>query len=366
MLKTTFHRNAPAFLFALAVCLLSVSSARADAEVLWANGFTPDNAGFDRIAVFTDFTVINEGDKGDQYVAVADSIAAGRSLDALLVETLEDAGYKIGVHDRYFVGALADTPMPLSKRLSAPLPKQDPPFHEDPSVSRVTAHLSDVDGMFRAYGRLVVQSPAALQSASLPAELTSRTAGNYRSSGLLIITGVMRPIESEIKGGGWLPPTTENLPALKAPYVSAAYFEAVTGKLVYFVKAPIEGKQKIGDFEKELKRAHKDFPEARVARRFAVPPMPEFDSIAKVAAAKCTPFSAPTGAAQPGFAVRMGVLQARGGIPFRQSPDDRFSTRMLPPGTQVKVIGYEGAYSKVVLQDCSVGWSPSSQILIRR
>ncbi len=144
------------------------------------------------------------------------------------------------------------------------------------------------------------------------------------------------------------------------------YFEGMTGKLVYSNILPLGEKQKTKVLVKNLDQIHTNFPDARAASRFEIPPPPEYSSKsykpAKVIA--IIPGAAEEGVLKLNYAA---FLSKKGGIPFFTKPDmNHRAGFLIPTGTMVNVIGKKSVFSKVILPDGRVGWVPTDSVWVRK
>jgi hypothetical protein len=348
------------FLIAVMVCICGCVK---PIDGQWANGFTAQSAGFEKLSVFTDMTVVSLTPRGEEFLWIAESIQNAREMDNTTVEILKSKGYAIGTHERFFIGSWCKDAYPTSFAMSRRTLVKKPPFHIDPGVERLDELSMDIQTSFRQFAQMIGDGKSALAAGSLPGDVTRRIAGNYRSSGIVLILAVARRIEPENEQ--WPAFTTENMYNFKAPFIAIGYFEGMTGKLVYSNFLPISKNQKTKDLAKNFAQFHINFPIARVASRFKIPPPPEYTK--KV----FHPLDAITlnsdeeeGVTRLNFAA---FISQGGGVPFYSKPDINFRVDfMAPAGTMVNVIGKKSIFSKVILPDGRVGWVPTDTVWVRK
>ncbi|MCZ7587213.1 MAG: hypothetical protein M5R36_29880 [Deltaproteobacteria bacterium] len=352
----------------LLVCawLLGLSACGAKEESAWANGFSEDNAGFDRLAVFFDFAVIQRDLEGKTFIALRESIGDAQSMEQELTELLRRKEYPRGSFEHYYVGTNGTQPERVSQTGVKSGPLREPPYHVDPGAERVELHLIDVLGAFRSFADIVAM-PAGRPSASLPRDVAQRIAGHYRSDGLAFVLGVSRRMPDEPDEA--LPATKERIEGLRTSFLAVGYFEGATGHLVYFDAVPVGGKQEEKTFRKLFKNMNDWVPKhAETGPYFRVPPIPVYETNNDDPSDN-PPFWAPDGEVLPGTGPIniMGVLRGQGGISFQSELGvRRLGNVRLPPGTPVRVIGYRSVYTKVVLRDGAVGWVPTQSVWIRK
>ena len=154
---------------------------------------------------------------------------------------------------------------------------------------------------------------------------------------------------------------------MREPFFAVGYFEGMTGRLVFLRKVQFRGRQDPAFFRKILRKFHSEFPKARTAGRFQVPPRPKFETEKKTPAGP--PFFASPDEILPGLHSinRMGILRGKGGIPFTKTPSaDRLGTRLLSSETPVRIIGSRNVYTKIVLENGDIGWVPTSAVWIKK
>ncbi len=329
----------------------------------WANGFTAQSAGFEKLSVFTDMAVVGLTPRGEEFLWVAESIQDAREMDNTTVEILKSKGYAIGTHERFFIGSWCKDAYPTSFAMSRRTLMKKPPFHIDPGVGRLDELSMDIQISFRQFAAMIGDGESALAAGSLPEDVARRIAGNYRSSGIVLILAVARRIEPENEQ--WPAFTTENMCNFKSPFIAIGYFEGMTGKLVYSNFLPIGKNQQTKDLTKNFEQFHMNFPIARVASRFEIPPPPEYTKkIYRAPDAISINNDEEKGVTRLNF---QAFISQGGGVPLYSKPDINFRVDyMSPSGTMVNVIGKKSIFSKVILPDGRVGWVPTTAVWVKK
>ena len=329
----------------------------------WANDFNAKSAGFERISIFTDLTVVGLTPRGEEFIWIAESIQTARELDKATAEALLSKGYSIGTRERFFIGDWAEKAFATSFAMSRRTLVKTPPFHIDPGVSRLEELTTDIRVSFEHFGKMIAEGQGALKNGCLPEVAARRIAGNYRSSGFVLILGVVRDIESEKESQ--TPLNAENMYDYKSPFIAIGYFEGMTGKLVYSNILPLGEKQKGKLLKKNIEQIHMNFPQIRAASRFEVPPPPEYTGDGElIQTIKVIPEYEEEGVVKLNY---VAFLTKSGGIPLFDKPDMNYRNEyMIPTGTMVNVIGKKSIFSKVILPDGRVGWVPTDTVWVRK
>ncbi|MBZ0271480.1 hypothetical protein K8I61_05550 [bacterium] len=317
------------------------------------------------MAIVTDFAIVRREESGLTFVSLHESLDEARALDARLAGRLVELGYGAGGRQRFFVGAYASDPMRASLSEERAGPLREPPYHADPETARVPPLHAALAAIAGGLGDLAASPPETITAHNLPSDAARIVGGNYRSSGIVALFGVARRIDGE--QGLDAPLTTDRVKKLRAPFLAIAFFESATGRLVYFDRTHIGGKQRLEDVENALDRLTRDFPPAATsAAAFETPPQPALTAGTEAATA-ATPFFAPPSEIDPApeYAMMMAVVKGAGGVPFSPTGEGRGATRLLIPGTPVRVIGRAGVQAKIVLRDGSVGFVPASSVYVR-
>jgi hypothetical protein len=351
------------FTVILFFCGICSACASKSATTNWANGYTDKTAAFERIALFVDLAVVRSDASGKIYISLNESLNDAEELDDLWKTLIEEKGYEVGTHGHYFVGSYASDGMNVSlERGKAGLYKE-PPYHVDPEVMRVEQLQKDVQTAIKMFSEILAEGRDS-SNAAIPQDIAQRLGGNYRSSGFALAVGQVRNAEN-------LPTkavlTPERISKLRTSFLAIGYFEAMTGRMVYCHKELLGGEPEIGALKRIFKTAQAPFPPARQgAARFEVPPIPKYEGIKSD---QGIPMGIPAGEILPGTDLInvIAIVKGKGGVPFTKNPlPSRLDTRLIPSGSEVRILGYQGVYTKVILQDGSIGYVPSAAVWIKK
>ncbi len=357
--------------------LLQGGCATIDAPGLWTNGFTAQTSGFDQVAIFTDYTVRRTTPKDKTFIALKDSLEFARKSDETVVRILTAKGYKVGASARFFIGGYCVDSQPVSFADARQVTTRTPPFHIDPDIERVPDLAGDLHLAFQLFSEMVVGGENAARNASLPADLTKRIAGNYRSTGIVLVIGQLvineKANEEDIdKPRPQAARTLENFQDVRTPLIAVGYFEGMTGKLVFMHSETFPDSlnnktdKEIKTTEKTLLGFHADFPFVRVGGRFDVPPPPKMTTARDIAAAM--PLQPDAYYEQDMTSENFfAIVRMHGGVPFFDRPiPNRPPLKLLPSGAKVNVLGRKPDYFKVMLSDGYVGWIPADALWIKK
>lgn len=352
-------------IFALLIAILWILRPTGCAKPLdgvWTNGFTARSSGFERLSIFIDIAVKKTSPKGKAFVSISESIAAARALDRTLARLLSSKGYKIGVSERFFVGSYCDKPLPVSYGSNSRIYSRRPPFHMDPNIERVPELALDLRLSFQAFAKMIGEGEKGLQNAALARESARKIAGNYHTSGFVLVLGQAAGGDPALSPQA--PPTHENILNVVTSFLAVGYFEGATGRLVHYNMLIMPKGLPRNAFESALLRFHTNFPEARYGGRFTVPPPP------RLGAAKSAPgyIAIPRAPRVKGMRQvdYQAILRQRGGVSMSERPGTGLNTVNLPSGTTARVIGTMGIYSKIILDDGRIGWVATSTVWIKK
>lgn len=354
-------------LVVIGACFLVLAAsfaAHAQDAAVWANGFDENNAGFERALLLTDAVVVRYLENGKVFVSKSESLAFAKDIADEIGGILVKNDYPAPESQHFFSAAYSNTTRKTAFDEGKPISDQTAPMHIDPDVARLAALQSDALEALRLTADLV-SGKTTPGAASIAPESAQRLAGNFRTNTIGVCLVVTHREDKPVRE--FAEPDPDRVNRLESPLLAVAYYQADTGKLVYFHKRTTWKKQKENVFYSAVHDLHKDFPKARVGGRFAYPPAPRFDTSKSKPGADDSGFFVDSGAVMPGFeTMRFGVIQARGPVPFSKTPTaNRADTVLISPGTTVRVIGNQSIYTKVVLKDGRVGWVPTDSVWVR-
>ncbi|MCC6158434.1 MAG: hypothetical protein IT350_10310 [Deltaproteobacteria bacterium] len=346
-----------------AMLTFSAGTSSAEDAPAWFNGFDEKSAGFEKVAVFVDAAVTRYLENGKVFVSKSESMSLASALDDQLDATLRKLGYAETAHAHLFSASYSDVTRAHASETGKPIVDQTAPFHLDPDVVRVAQLADDVRGAIALTADLAAGANPA--GATLTEESARRIAGNYRANGIAVVIAVGHFEDKPVRE--FPTPDAERMRRLDAPLLAVAYYEGNSGKLVFFRRTIDWKKAKEAAVVSALKDMHDGFPKARVGGRFAVPPLPRFDSSKKDDDENALAFFAQGSDVESGFeSQRLGVIKSRTPVPFSSVPTaNRNDTSMISPNTVVRIIGRHSIYVKVVLRDGRVGWVPIDSVWLR-
>lgn len=226
-------KNVIAGLVIVVLCfsLFGAGCSKSDMMQVWANNYRPLNARFQRVAVFTDFTMIRKSKTG-LVIPIDESLKYAKALDDQIISSLILRDYEVATHEKYLIGSFANIDMNLADSRDDDGASFSPPFHVDPDISSIDSFSELILKGFGSFANMIAGGEGAVEKGALDKNLSRRIAKKYNADAIVFAIAVARAVPGEKYAAGPISP--DSFYKLRAPVLVIGIFNAYEGKLLWY------------------------------------------------------------------------------------------------------------------------------------